>query len=58
MRNKYNISMAGVLLVNLVLVSDDSLTSSNAGRFFQLILIIALLATAVLWVRDRHNNQK
>lgn len=58
MRNKYNISMAGVLLVNLVLVSDDSLTSSNAGRFFQLILIIALLATAALWVRDRHNNQK
>lgn len=50
--------MAGVLLVNIVLVSDDSLTSSNAGRFFQLILIIALLATAALWVKDRHKNQK
>lgn len=58
MRNKYNISMVGVLLVNIVLISDDNLTSSNVGRLFHLILIIALLATAVLWVRDRHNNQK
>ncbi|MFC7280435.1 hypothetical protein [Apilactobacillus apinorum] len=50
--------MVGVLLVNIVLISDDNLTSSNVGRLFHLILIIALLATAVLWVRDRHNNQK
>lgn len=58
MRNKYNISMIGVLLVNIVLISDDNLTSSNIGHLFHLILIIALLTTTILWVRDRHNNQK
>ena len=58
MQKLYTALVIVLLLINLMLVNNESLLNSTSARIFQFVLILALLITALLWVKNRHRNKK
>lgn len=58
MQKLYTALVIVLLLINIMLVNNESLLNSTSARIFQFILILALLITALLWIKNRHRNKK
>lgn len=56
MQKLYTALVIVLLLINLMLVNNESLLNSASARIFQFVLILALLVTALLWVKNRHRK--